>query len=55
MSDHNNIYNIMGKLNALTPKEEPVAQPKQKIYESVEPRGSVMSGIKSIETKLSIS
>jgi len=52
MSDHNNIYNIMGKLNALTPSEQ-VAQPTQKIYESVEAKGSVLEGVKSVEQKLS--
>ena len=47
----NNIYDILGKINALTPKEEPVAQPKQ-IYESVEARGSVLEGVKSVQAKL---
>jgi hypothetical protein len=52
MSDHNNIYNIMGKLNALTPKEEHVAQPKQKVYESVEAKGSVLEGVSAVEARL---
>ena len=51
MSDHNNIYNIMGKLNALTPVEQPVIE-KKSIYESVEAKGSVLEGVKSVEAKL---
>jgi hypothetical protein len=52
MSDHNNIYNIMGKLNALTPVEQPKQETKA-IYESVEARGSILEGVKTVESKLS--
>ena len=52
MSDHNNIYNIMGKLNALTPQEETPKEAAQRIYESVEARGSVLAGVKSVEANL---
>ena len=52
MSDHNNIYNIMGKLNALTPVEETPKEAAQRIYESVEARGSVLAGVKSVQAKL---
>ena len=52
MTDHNNIYNIMGKLESLTPKSEPVAQPTQTIYESVEARGSVLAGVSAVEARL---
>ena len=49
-----NIYNILSKLNALQPKaEEPKAQATKPIYESVEPRGSIMSGVNRLEKKLS--
>ena len=49
-----NIYNILSKLNALQPKaEEPKAQATKPIYESVESRGSIMSGVAGIEKKLS--
>ena len=48
---NNNIYSILDKLNKLTPKEEP-AKPVQPIYESVEARGSIVAGVKSIEQKL---
>jgi hypothetical protein len=49
----NNIYNILGKLNALTPKEETPNTVEQKpIYESVEARGSVLEGIAAVESRL---
>ena len=51
MSDHNNIYNIMGKLNALTPVEQPAVE-KKSIYESVEAKGSVLEGVKGVESTL---
>jgi hypothetical protein len=51
MSDHNNIYNIMGKLNALTPVEQPKQETKA-IYESVEARGSVLEGVKKVQANL---
>jgi len=49
----NNIYNILGKLNALAPKEETPKTVEQKpVYESVEARGSVLEGIAAVESKL---
>jgi len=48
----NNIYNILGKLNALTPKQEE-AKPAERIYESVEARGSMLEGVAKVEKKLS--
>jgi hypothetical protein len=49
----NNIYNILGKLNALTPKETPESvEPQKPIYESVQARGSVLEGVAKVESKL---
>ena len=49
----NNIYNILGKLNALTPKETPKSvKPQQPIYESVAARGSVLEGVAAVESRL---
>jgi hypothetical protein len=49
----NNIYNILGKLNALTPKETPESvAPQKPIYESVEARGSVLEGVAAVESRL---
>jgi hypothetical protein len=48
----NNIYNILGKLNALTPQQETPKEAAQRIYESVEAKGSVLEGVKSVESKL---
>ena len=42
----------MGKLNALTPVEQPKQESKP-VYESVEARGSVLEGVKSIQETLS--
>ena len=50
---HDNIYNILGKLDALKPREaaaEPA--PAKPIYESVEARGSVLSGVARVEARL---
>lgn len=47
----NNIYNILGKLNSLEPKQ-PEQKPAQPVYESVEARGSIIAGVKDIEQKL---
>lgn len=48
----NNMYDILGKLNGLTPKQE-AAQPEAKpLYESVEAKGSIVAGVKSVEQKL---
>lgn len=49
----NNIYNILGKLASLTPKEETPKQQAQAIYESVEAKGSILEGVGKIEKKLS--
>ncbi len=52
--NHNNIYSILGKLQNLTPKAEPEKETApQKIYESVEARGSITEGIGSVEQRLS--
>ena len=50
---HDNIYNILSKLEALkpTPQETHDAIVKS-IYESVEARGSITSGVSAVETKL---
>jgi len=49
----NNIYNILGKLNALAPKEETPKTVEQKpVYESVAARGSVLEGIAKVESRL---
>lgn len=53
MSKHNDIYNILGKLESLQPKEQPVqATEKKSIYESVEARGSVLEGVGKVEKLL---
>ena len=48
----NNIYNILGKLNSLTPKETPETVEQKPVYESVEARGSVLEGIGKVESRL---
>lgn len=50
--NHNNIYSILDKLDALTPKAKPEPQPQQKIYESVESKGSVLEGVAAVEARL---
>ncbi len=52
MSKHNDIYNILGKLASLEPKQESVPA-KEKVYESVDPRGSVTEGVRAVEQQLS--
>lgn len=52
-NDSNNIYNILGKLEAL----KPTAQEKhdatvKAIYESVEAQGSIISGVDAVQAKL---
>lgn len=47
----NNLYNILGRLDAVTPKEAPVQETKT-IYESVEAKGSMLEGVNKIEAKL---
>jgi hypothetical protein len=48
----NNIYNILGKLNSLQPKETPETVEQKPVYESVEARGSVLEGINKVESRL---
>ena len=48
MSD--NIYDILGKLNGLAPKENPVST-SEHIYESVDPRGDIMSAVTQLEER----
>jgi hypothetical protein len=50
---NDNIYSILGKLDALSPKEQPAQAAPKQIYESVEARGSIMSGVTRLEKKLS--
>lgn len=47
----NNMYDILGKLNGLTPKQE-APKTAQPLYESVEARGSIVAGVKTVEQKL---
>ena len=52
-NQHDNIYNILGKLDALTPKQAPAeSAPAKAINESVEARGSVLSGVAKVEARL---
>lgn len=54
MSNQNNLYNILAAFNKAT--QEPTTTPKeqaQAIYESVEAKGSIASGVKGVEKKLS--
>ena len=46
----NNIYDILGKLNGLVPKENPVST-SEPIYESVDPRGDIMEAVTGLEKK----
>ena len=48
MSD--NIYDILGKLNGLAPKENP-ASTAEPIYESVDPRGDIISAVTQLEER----
>ena len=48
MSD--NIYDILGKLNGLAPKENPVST-AEPIYESIDPRGDIMSAVTQLEER----
>jgi len=51
--NHDNIYNILDKLNALAPKQLEQPQVKTPIYESVEAKGSVTEGVAAVEARLS--
>ena len=50
---HDNIYSILGKLDALkpTPEEKRFALVKE-IRESIEAKGSITAGVSSVEAKL---
>jgi hypothetical protein len=45
------MYDILGKLNSLTPKQQE-QKSAQAIYESVDARGSIVAGVKDVEQKL---
>jgi hypothetical protein len=47
----NNIYNILGKLASLTPVQQDEKK-SEEIYESVEPKGSILEGVAKLEQKL---
>lgn len=50
---HDNIYNILGKLASLTPKEEPKQESLVKeLHESIEAKGSVLEGVSAVEARL---
>jgi hypothetical protein len=46
------MYDILGKLQSLTPKQEAQDTPAKSLYESVEARGSIVAGVKDVEQKL---
>ena len=51
----NNLYNILKNFNKLTENTvapDNSATPAEKIYESVEPQGSILSGVAKIESRL---
>jgi ribosome modulation factor len=49
---NNNMYDILGKLNSLTPADQPDTSEKtEKVYESVGSRGDIMEAVKSLEEK----
>ena len=55
MSHHDdNLYTILGRLAALQPKPEikTSKEAAKKIYESVEARGSILSGVDTVQAKL---
>ena len=49
---NNNLYDILKNFASLTPKAEAPKPAAEKIYESVNPRGSVSEGIANIESRL---
>ena len=50
---HDNIYSILGKLDALKPTPDQTrADTVKRIYESVEAQGSILSGVDRVEAKL---
>ena len=50
----NNIYDILGKLNSLQPKQNPDITDKEPVYESVEPKGDIMEAVRGLEEKYSM-
>ena len=50
--NHNDIYNILGKLGNLEPKVETKTTETKPLYESVEAQGSILSGVEKVEKKL---
>jgi len=46
----NNIYDILGKLDGLTPKANPVST-AEPIYENIDPRGDITEAVKILEEK----
>jgi len=46
----NNIYDILGKLNGLASKENPVST-AEPVYESVDPRGDILEAVTGLEKK----
>lgn len=50
---HDNIYSILGKLDALKPTPDQTrADTVKRIYESVEAQGSILSGVDKVQAKL---
>jgi hypothetical protein len=48
----NNMYDILGKMASLNPQPAETQAPAQKIYESVDARGSILSGVSKVEKRL---
>ena len=49
MSDMN-MYNILGQFNGLVPKNKPI-ETTEVVYEDVDPRGDIMSAVKTLEER----
>ena len=49
---NNNLYDILKNFASLTPKAEAPKPAAEKIYESVEPQGSILSGVDKVEARL---
>ena len=47
----NGIYDILGKLNGLKPKDNPVSMSAEPVYESVDTHGDIMTAVNSLEVK----
>ncbi len=53
MSNSNGMYNVLNIFKKLAPKQEVTAKEEaQKIYESVESKGSILEGVARVESKL---